>query len=111
MLSQDSLEADEVRIYKMLSDSARLNVLKLLMKKDMCVSEIVDSMELPQSLVSHKLKELRENGLVTSHRSGKKIIYRLGREVLAGIIQAGEKAGQTLPWACNCVECGDATQA
>lgn len=95
----------DLNIYKMLSDEIRLKILKMLSIKNMAVGEIVEEIGIDQPLVSHKLKELRENGLTVSYRSGKNVIYSLSSESLKKVISVVEEAGSTVDYVCNCVEC------
>jgi ArsR family transcriptional regulator len=96
----------DINIYKMLSDSIRLEILKTLSVRDESVGEIMEKVIANQPLISHKLKELRENGLVTSHRSGRKIIYSLSDNSLKDILNLTENAGNKINRECNCAECG-----
>ena len=105
---QISYEMDkitDVNIYKMLSDEIRLKILKMLSIKNMAVGAIVEETGIDQPLISHKLKELRENGLTVSYRSGKNIIYSLSSDSLKRVISVVEDAGNIVDHVCNCVEC------
>jgi len=95
----------DVNIYKMLSDEIRLHIMKLLSEKDMPVSDIVNALNIEQPLISHKLKELRENGMTISRKSGKNIIYSISDTLLEDVPRVTENAGNKLDLACNCVEC------
>ncbi|WP_298276433.1 helix-turn-helix transcriptional regulator [Ferroplasma sp.] len=95
----------DLNIYKMLSDELRLKILKMLSVKNMAVGEIVEKTGIDQPLISHKLKELRENGLTVSYRSGKNIIYSLASDSLKEVISVVEAAGSKIDYVCNCVEC------
>jgi Predicted transcriptional regulators len=95
----------DINIYKMLSDEIRLKIMKELSEKDMPVSDIVNAFDVEQPLISHKLKELRENGMVISRRSGKNVIYSISDELLNNVLHITENAGDKLDYTCNCVEC------
>ncbi|WMT51522.1 MAG: metalloregulator ArsR/SmtB family transcription factor [Ferroplasma sp.] len=95
----------DLNIYKMLSDEVRLKILKMLSIQNMAVGEIVEKTGMDQPLISHKLKELRENGLTLSYRSGKSIIYSLSSDSLKEVISVVESAGNKIDYVCNCVEC------
>lgn len=62
---------------RMISEENRLLILCLLKRGEMCVCEIWQYLGLPQNLVSHHLKVLRDFGLIKSYRKGTKIIYSL----------------------------------
>ncbi len=100
-------KVSDVNIYKMLSDESRLKIIKLLSQGEMDVSTIIDKLAINQSLVSHKLKELRENGLVISYRSGKNIIYKISDDLLKNVVKTAEDAGNRIETICRCVECND----
>lgn len=66
-------------IFKSLSDATRLRILNLLSKaqKELCVCELVDSLEVPQYSVSRHLKELEQVNLVSSRKEGRWVYYSL----------------------------------
>ncbi len=61
------------------SEENRLNILRILRKQERCVYDIWQYLDLPQNLVSHHLKVLKDFGLLNSRRDGKKIIYSLNK--------------------------------
>ncbi len=67
----------ETSIFKALSDETRLRILKLLLKKELCVCEIEAALNLHQSKVSRHLTVLRSVGLVEDRRDGTWIFYSL----------------------------------
>ncbi|MEM0139833.1 MAG: metalloregulator ArsR/SmtB family transcription factor [Ferroplasma sp.] len=97
----------DINIFKMLGDNTRLRIVKLLINKNMDVNSIVDAIKCDQPLVSHKLKELRENGIVMSYREGKNIVYKITDKSISSVIRSAEKAGKIIDYACKCVECDD----
>ena len=62
---------------KILSDATRLGVLEALMSGPKNVGELMEELIVEQSLLSHHLAVLRDNGLVEATREGKTMIYRL----------------------------------
>ncbi len=68
---------DPVRIFKALSDPARLRVMRLLLRRELCVCEIMFIIGLEQSRVSHHMRILRDAGLAEDRREGRWIIYRI----------------------------------
>lgn len=105
MMKQNAEGVGDLTLYKMMSDETKLNILKYLISGERCVSEITDEIGISQPLVSHKLKDLRESGLVMSYRSGKNIIYAVSDESIGALLEAGERVGKSLQKTCNCVEC------
>jgi ArsR family transcriptional regulator len=65
-------------IFKALSDPTRLRVLRLLLdaKTELCVCELVDSLEEPQYNISKHVNALRSAGLVESRKEGRWVYYR-----------------------------------
>ena len=66
---------------KVLSDSTRLAALEFLMDGPRNVGELMEELQVEQSLLSHHLAVLRDNGLVKATREGKTIIYQLPEDV------------------------------
>ena len=58
-------------------------VLKLLRNEELCVSDLVLKLHLPQPKVSLILKELRDLKLVLVKINGKNRFYRINNDVLA----------------------------
>jgi len=78
--------------FKCVVDSNRRRILEILGDGEKCVNEIVESMGLEQSLVSHHLKVLRECGLVKSRHEGKKVVYSLSTPEIKNVLKTVEKA-------------------
>lgn len=68
---------DALRVLKALSDPMRLRVVALLMRKELCVCELMFVLKAEQSRLSHQLRILREAGLVERGREGRWINYRV----------------------------------
>ncbi|NJM56790.1 MAG: winged helix-turn-helix transcriptional regulator [Synechococcales cyanobacterium RU_4_20] len=66
-----------VRRLKVLADQTRLEILRLLMESPKHVGELNTHLHLEQSLLSHHLKVLRQEGFVESTRDGKAVLYQL----------------------------------
>lgn len=67
---------------KVIAEKNRLKILCLLQKQDRCVCEMQEYFDLPQNLISHHLKVLRDFGLVSSQKEGTKIIYSINSQTL-----------------------------
>jgi ArsR family transcriptional regulator len=68
---------DLLQVFKALSDETRLRILKLLEHGELCVCDIVASLDIIQPKISFHLGVLKEAGLVKDRRVGKWIHYRL----------------------------------
>lgn len=72
-----------VHFLKIINEPNRLQILCLLRQGDRCVCDIFQQLHLPQNLVSHHLKVLKDIGLITSRQGkeeGRKIIYSSHKE-------------------------------
>ncbi|MDI6815731.1 MAG: metalloregulator ArsR/SmtB family transcription factor [Actinomycetota bacterium] len=71
-------QLEELSTYlRIIADTNRLQILCLLKKGERCVCNIHEPLGLPQNLVSHHLKTLRDAGLVIARREGKWVHYRI----------------------------------
>jgi DNA-binding transcriptional ArsR family regulator len=66
---------------KVLADPSRWAILNLLLDGSKYVWELNEYLDLEQSLLSHHLSILRQQGLVQSHRDGKAVLYSLAPNV------------------------------
>ncbi|HEY5248649.1 MAG TPA: metalloregulator ArsR/SmtB family transcription factor [Dermatophilaceae bacterium] len=64
-------------VMKALSDENRLVILLAVAQQDRSVTELTAVTGLAQTLVSHHLKSLRDNGLVTVTAHGRSNVYSL----------------------------------
>lgn len=70
-------------VLKALSDEKRLTILLAVADRESSVTELVAATGLGQTLVSHHLKSLRDNGLVTVTPVGRSNVYSLCCEAMA----------------------------
>ena len=77
-----SVKDNRVAAYaKALSHPARVAILKLLLKRKVCIcGDIVEELPLSQSTVSQHLKELKSAGLIKGDIEGVKICYCVDAE-------------------------------
>ena len=62
---------------KAMADPIRLLILVLLSQGERCVCDIHEPLNLPQNLVSHHLRVLKDNYLVNSRHEGRNVIYSI----------------------------------
>ncbi len=70
-----------VKAMKLLSDPARLRILMILTKREMCVCQIMGVLGISQPLVSRNLTLLSGAGLLDERKEGKLVFYSLKREI------------------------------
>lgn len=80
----ESRDFDKIAgVFKALADPTRLRVLDVLTAGERCVCQIQGRfVGMPQNLLSHHLRVLREAGLVIAERRGRWVHYRLNEEML-----------------------------
>lgn len=80
-------ELDAVsRLYKTFGNRTRLNILAALNCHEMCVCDLAVLMNMSKSAVSHQLRVLRENKLVTFEKQGRHSYYCLADDYVKDIL-------------------------
>ncbi len=59
------------------SDSTRIKILSCLSMMNMCVNDLSNVLGINQTTISHQLKQLKDQNLVSYKRDGKILIYGL----------------------------------
>ena len=59
------------------SDSTRIKILTCLSMMDMCVNDISTILGINQTTISHQLKQLKDQNIVSYKRDGKILVYYL----------------------------------
>lgn len=68
--------------FELLSEPNRLGIYAILSYGPRTVSEIYDCLSLRQNLISHHLKVLKNLGLVSARKDGRRVYYSLDNRVL-----------------------------
>ncbi len=68
-----------------LNEPNRLKILCLLKQGERCVCDIYEPFGLPQNLVSHHLKALRDAGLIDYKKEGTKVVYFRNEQNIADL--------------------------
>jgi ArsR family transcriptional regulator len=76
-----------VRLFKALGDEARLRTLEMLVGREACVSELAEATGERVSTVSHRLRLLRTEGLVSRRREGRHIFYALADQHVIELVR------------------------
>ncbi len=87
LATRDAVVFDEaVEALRFLSDRNRLRILAALTQAETCVCDLIDELDLPQSLVSYHLGKLKKAGLVRTRRDAQWIYYSLDPDAWARLI-------------------------
>jgi ArsR family transcriptional regulator len=86
-LSQEIRDAlDQIRakdskavagMFQAIADPARVKIIEALGHQELCVCFLVDLIGLQYSALSYHLKQLKDAGLISSHKDGTYLIYSL----------------------------------
>lgn len=77
MLQQAEIEADEDMLLAAMANPRRLAILRVLLKSEASVGDLVRRVNLSQSTTSQHLSKLREAGIVAKRRDKQVIYYSL----------------------------------
>lgn len=79
-----------VLLLKMMASPIRLGILKVLAENDLgiCVSSIEEILQVAQSSVSQHLAHLRNSGILSCEKKGKKVCYKIIDEAVIGILKS-----------------------
>ncbi len=80
---------------KLLSDPTRIRILLLLATESLNVAELQEILGMGQSRISTQLSQLRQEGLVTSARSGKNNVYAMSAP--DSLMQVARQAADEIP--------------
>ena len=86
-MPDESVLYDLSDFFKILGDSTRINILFAIDKEPMCVCDIANLLGMTKSAVSHQLKILRQNDLVSYKKIGKNVIYSPADDHVRDIIE------------------------
>lgn len=81
--SQETGAAAE--LFRALGDENRLQILALLKGREICAADLLGSLSIVQSTLSHHMKVLTETGIVRCRKQGKWSYYSINREKLSEI--------------------------
>ena len=84
--SQHSVLPNEEILLKIAGDPTRLKMLYVLVRGPKCVCDLQEEIQASQSLVSHQLKILRDNGLVKCEKIGNRALYTLSDDHVVALL-------------------------
>ena len=73
--------------FKILGDTTRTKILFALDKKEMCVCDIANVLNMSKSSISHQLGTLRRSGIVRCRKEGKEVYYMLDDDHVKRVIE------------------------
>lgn len=76
-LLEDYIQEDLINLFQAFSNPTRLNILYILKKQALTVTEVSERLGISQSATSHQLRRLKFARLVRDERQGRKVIYGL----------------------------------
>ena len=76
-------------LFKALGDATRLRLVLALRDQEMCVCDLAAALGMTESAVSHQLRRLRDQALVTARRDGQVVYYSLDDGHVAALLEVG----------------------
>jgi DNA-binding transcriptional ArsR family regulator len=76
-IPSDEIVKKQAEYCKALSDPARVRIIYALADEELCVCEIMETLQMQQTTVSHHLKVLKYAQIITDRKSGKWVNYSL----------------------------------
>ncbi len=73
-------------MFRAMGDTPRLRMLQLISMREVCVGELVSTLQEKFSTVSQRLRLLRTEGLVTRRRDGSHVYYALADDHVRGLV-------------------------
>ena len=91
------IDTDPMVLLKAVAAPMRWRIVEQLASEELCVCHLVDALDVPQPLVSHHLKVLRDAGVVTSERHRYWTYYRLRPDALATLSRSIDALAERAP--------------
>jgi ArsR family transcriptional regulator len=77
-----------LNVLKSLSDETRLRIINLLYEKELCVCDIMEVLQIPQTKASRHLSYLKNAGIVSDRKQAQWVYYSLTPEGKMKFIQS-----------------------
>lgn len=95
LVNQQMPDEDELydlaELFKVFGDSTRIRILYVLLRAEVCVCDLAETLNMTQSAISHQLKILKQSRLVKGRREGKSVFYSLADSHVRTIIAQGRE--------------------
>ncbi len=92
-----STGVDAATCFAALADPLRLAIVRALAEGELCVCDVQERVPIAGNLLSYHLRILREAGLVTRTRRGRRVDYRLDGDGFTNLWAAAAGSGVPLP--------------
>lgn len=66
--------------FQSLTDSTRLQILRMLVEDELCACELLEKLNISQSTLSYHMKLLVDGGLVLARKKNPWVYYRINKE-------------------------------
>jgi DNA-binding transcriptional ArsR family regulator len=77
-----------LNILKALSDETRLRIINLLYEKELCVCDIMETLQITQAKASRHLIYMKNAGLVSDRKQAQWVYYSISRDEAMGYIDS-----------------------
>ena len=75
--------------FKLIGDTTRCRILFALDKREMCVCDLANVLNMTKSSISHQLAVLRRSGVVKCRKNGKEVYYTLDDDHIVRLFEIG----------------------
>ena len=76
-------------LFKLIGDTTRCRILFALDKREMCVCDLANVLNMTKSSISHQLAVLRRSGVVKCRKNGKEVYYTLDDDHIVRLFEIG----------------------
>ena len=90
-IPEDGLIYDLAEFFKVFADSTRMKIIYALIENELCVCDIANIVQTPQSAISHQLRLLKQAKLVKFRKEGKVVYYSLDDDHISQIVKKGRE--------------------
>jgi len=81
----------KAELFRTLGHPARIRIIELLSERDRPVHELLASIDIEQSNLSHQLAVLRRAGLVSQRREGGEVVYAVSVPAVAELLRVARR--------------------
>ena len=78
-------------VFDVLSDPTRLRIIHVLLRQEMCTSDLAATLHIADPAVSQHLRVLRNLRIATPRRAGRLVYYRVASRAVARLLAHGQR--------------------